>query len=249
MNLNMQFLLTTKILLGKEIGRLSDFQDYLSEMVEKPLVAKSAVSGKEVYLSRNYYAKDAGFISLDEVSAQQTQTPAINIDDIKDIDSIRSAIRERIYYCGNSNIGNCIEVGESDACNDAAFTLASHQIISSKNVAYAYGARECENVYGCMLVGEVRFAIRTQVTFKSVRCLEAYLSINSSDLFFSFNCRSCHDALFSFNQTSKRSMIGNNELPKDRYLALKAKLLVEIADELARNKKFPSLFEIASQSS
>ncbi|MEK6979422.1 MAG: hypothetical protein AABW86_04325 [Candidatus Micrarchaeota archaeon] len=243
MDFDSQFFSTAKILLGKEIGQLSECQEYLSEMVEKPLLMRSAISGKDVYLSRKYYSREAGFVSLDEIDKQAT--PAINVNDIKDIDSIRSAISERLYYCGNSNIGNCVEVEQSDACNDAAFTLASHQVIRSKNVAYTYGARECENVYGCMLVGEVRFAIRTQVTFKSVRCLEAYLSINSSDLFFSFNCRSCHDALFSFNQTSKRNIIGNNELPKEKYLVLKAKLIAEIADELARNKKFPSLFEIA----
>jgi hypothetical protein len=204
---------------------------------------KSAVSGKDLVLSRNHYSKNARFVALDEI--EKINASPININEIKDIDSLRAAVRENLYYCGNSNIGISMNVEESDACNDASFVLATHQAIRSKYTAYSYGLRDCEHVFGCMLVGEVSFSMRTQVTFKSTRCFETYLSINSSDLFCSFNCRSCHGAVFSFNQSSKRNVIGNNELPKEKYDALRRKLVDEIADELTKAKAFPSLFEIA----
>jgi hypothetical protein len=50
--------------------------------------------------------------------------------------------------------------------------------------------------------------------------------------------------LFSFNQVAKHYMIGNLELQHDRYDSLKQKLMAEIAEELRRKKRFPSLFEL-----
>jgi len=242
MNLDPQFASTCKILFGKEIGETSGYENYLNELIEKPLITKSVISGNQIVLSRNHYSKNSKFIALDEVA--KIPAPKLDINSIKDIDSLQQAVRDNLYYCGNSNIGISTCIDQSDACNDSAFVQYSHQVIKSKNVAHSYGVRECENVFGCMLVGEVKFSIRSQITFKSVRCFESYLCLSSSDLFFSFNCRSCSDAMFSFNQTSKRNLIGNLELPKEKYLLLKTKLIGEIAEELEKNKKYPSLFEL-----
>lgn len=244
MNLNPYFSSTCKILFGTEIGELRSYENYLNEMVEQPLRAKSSITGNDVVLSRRYHSKTARIISLDEIA--KMPMPKLDINAIKDIDSLRNAVRDNLAYCGNSNVGVSTEIEASDACNDAAFTFASHQVIKSKNIAYSYGVRECENVFGCMLVGEVRYAIRTQITFKSVRCFESYLCLSSSDLYNSFNCRSCTDAIFSFNQTSKRNIIGNLELPKDKYAILKANLVGEMVDELVSKGNLPSLFELIS---
>jgi len=54
--------------------------------------------------------------------------------------------------------------------------------------------------------------------------------------------------LFCFNQTGKRKCIGNLELPSDKYFSIKAKLLDEMRDELKKNKRFPSTFELFPKS-
>jgi hypothetical protein len=52
------------------------------------------------------------------------------------------------------------------------------------------------------------------------------------------------NVLFSFNAKNKHDIVGNVELPKDKFAQLKAKLLEEIRDELQRKKKLPSLVEM-----
>ncbi len=243
MNLSSYFSSTCKTLFGREIGTLERYSEYLSSEVQKAMVATSFISGKEVYLSSPHYPKNAKFIALGE----EVMGVEININKIKDIDSLLSAVSENLAYCGNSNIGNCIEIEKSDACNDASFILSSHQAIRSKQSAYCYGIRDCENVYGCMLIGEVNAAIRTQISFYSVRCFESYLLMNCSDIICSFNCRNCHEAMFCLNQTSKRNVIGNNQLERTKYGELKKKLISEITDELEKNGKFPTIFELSGE--
>lgn len=243
MDIEKSFQSTSKILFGTEIGALGEFEKYLLLMIDAPLEVKSTLSGNDVYLSQHGYCRDARFISLDEIGRLPVNT-ALSINEIKDIDSLFAAVKERLYYCGNNIIGNSMQVKKSDSCADAVFVLNSHQIISSKYVSYSYGIRAGEHVHGCMWCGEVSFSIRSHGIFKSTLCWDSYLAINSRALYSSFNCRSCSDMLFSFNQVAKHYMIGNLELQHDRYDSLKQKLMAEIAEELRRKKRFPSLFEL-----
>lgn len=234
---------TCCILLGQEIGGLEVCRSYLAEMVKRPLVAHSA-SGKEVRLAQPYYCEKAPFIALEELSGN---APALDINQIKDIDSLLSSLKERLQYCGNNNIGISSAVEDSDSCIDSVCVKDSLQIMKSKNVAYSYGIRQGENVYGSMWCGDVSFCIRCHGLFHSGRCFESYLSINSHGLFFSFNCRNCNEALFSFNQASKQYLVGNLALPKEKYTALKGKLLAEVAEKLAKEGRFPSLFGLVGE--
>jgi hypothetical protein len=54
--------------------------------------------------------------------------------------------------------------------------------------------------------------------------------------------------MFSFNLKNKRNCIGNLELPKEKYLQIKAKLLEEMRFDLAKNKRLPGLEKIISAS-
>ncbi len=50
--------------------------------------------------------------------------------------------------------------------------------------------------------------------------------------------------MFSFNQDSKRNMIGNNQLGREKYLSLKAELVGQMRDAAIAGKKLPSLADI-----
>lgn len=241
MSLEKSFASTSKILFGKEIGALSEFALYLFELVEKPFKAKSFLSGKDVYLSRQHYSARAKFAGIGEIARK---TAELSINEMKDIDSLQGALSEKFFYCGNKNLGTSIGITESDACNDSIDVLHSQNVISSKAVAYSNGVRQSEAVFGCQLGGEVAFSMRCQIFFYSKRCFETYVSERCSDSYFSFDLRNCSECMFSFNQTGKRHCIGNMELPKEKYMALKKKLVSEIAEGLAKDKKYPSLFEL-----
>ncbi|MCX6777650.1 MAG: hypothetical protein NT157_02085 [Candidatus Micrarchaeota archaeon] len=244
MELENAFVTTSRILFGKEIGRLAEFGDYLNGMVDQPSRAKSSISGNPVYLSRPYYDEGARFASLEEL---QNAKFGLNINEMKDINTLLEALGEKMHYCGSKNLGISMNVEQSDACNDGVDILSSYNVIASNRVAYSNGVRESENVFGCQLGGEIGFSMRSQVIFFSHRCFETYLSKSCNDMYFSFNCRGCTDGIFCFNQASKHCMIGNVQLPREKYFALKKKLLSEVAEELSRKKRFPSIFEIAEK--
>ncbi len=243
MDMDGSFATTCRILFGTEIGNLSEFRPYLMEIVEKPFKAKSFLSGKDVYLARQHYSAAASFADITEMHGEKME---LDINDLKDIDSLRNALSEKFCYCGNKNLGTSIGIEESDACNDSMWVLHSQNVISSKGVAYSNGVRESEAVFGCQLGGEVAFSMRSQIFFYSKRCFETYVSERCSDSYFCFDLRNCSECMFSFNQTGNRHCIGNVELLKEEYFSLKKKLVSEIAEGLTKSKKYPSLFELVT---
>lgn len=234
---------TCRALFGQEIGELAAYGEYLTEMVDRPAEAASFVSGKKVFLSRPHYCREAKFIDVSEAARMRP----LSINEIKDVDSALAAMAEKFAYCGNKNLGTSVGVAESDMCNDCLDVLSSQNVMSSKHVAYSNGVRESECVFGCQLGGEVGFAMHSQIFFFSRRCFDAYMCFHSSDLYCCFNCRNCTDAMFSFNQNSKRNLIGNLEMPKEKYLQLKGKLTAEMADVLEKKGRFPAVFELAKE--
>lgn len=241
MDLNSVFIGTSRVLFGREIGGLAQFEPYLAETSQRQrTLGKSSISGKEVHFSRPYYAKGAKCAGLDEINEGKA---ALGMNDIKDIDSLLAALSEQMY-CGNKNIGMNANVQKSDTCTDCQDLLDCGQMLSCRQVAHSYAIREGEALFGCNWCGETSFGMRSGGMFFSKRCFESYLGVKCFDTYFCMNMRSCSDCLFSFNQVSKNRMIGNRALPKEKYDALKKKLLGEIAEGLAAGKRYPSLFEL-----
>jgi len=240
--LNKAWKSTCRILLGEEIGELREYEPWLKGYLPQIKLRKSHLSGKEVTLAMDDYCRDANFISGDEIRGQGAGAP-LGIDEIKDIDSIMNAVSERWEYCGNRVLGNSTNVELSDL------------VIDSNYVSDSVTVKQASHIYSAFLIGSgtkyffgggyfdaSEFDVRCMFGLAANRCFESHLVANGGDLYFCYNAIGCHDMLFSFNQRNKRNIIGNVELPKDRYLELKKKLLGEIKDELKKSKELPSLF-------
>ncbi|MFH1471255.1 MAG: hypothetical protein ABIF01_05885 [Candidatus Micrarchaeota archaeon] len=243
MDLENAFASTCKIIFGREIGKLADFETYLGEMMTGFSRKKSFASGKDVRISLPFYPEDARFISQDEVDGLKFEP--LNINEIKDIDSLFSAVQERIVYCGNKVFGKNSEVYDVDNCIDCTHVSHASNAREVKYGAYLTYLRESEYVFGVWGFPESRMSIRVCEGVGSTRCFESYYSTDISDMYYSWNCIGCRDGIFAFNQRGKRNVIGNLELPREDYLELKKKLVSEIADELARKKKIFSISEVA----
>jgi len=237
-----EFKATCRILFGSEIGELEEFKEYLLKVVPKPLIVPSKITGKDVYLASPFYSKNANFIELPELLKLN---PTLNINEIKDIDSLLSSLSEKFFYCGNNHLGNCFAVEQSDCCFDGVNVLNSFEVLEGgKYIAYSHGIRKGDHIFGSVWCGDNGFLMKCQGVFSSKMAFDSYLAMKSRNLYCSFNCRSCSEVLFSFNQVSKQYLIGNLELPKEKFLPLKQKLLSEISDHLRSKKEFPSIFEI-----
>lgn len=240
--LDKQWTTTCRLLLGKEIGELAIYKDWLCEGLEPFETRKSALSGKEV-VAVGKYPRGTPFISFDEISHSRKFEP-LSINEIKDIDSIVQAVSEKAVYTGNIVLGNSSHVEKSSGVENSHFIFASHTLHNSQDIAHTTLAREDKAIFGSVMVGESEFCIRMFNALRAQRCLEGWRIIESSDVHYSHSLEGCTECMFCFNLKGKRYCTGNAELPKDKYFELKKKLLAELADELQAKKRLRSLPEL-----
>jgi len=235
-----------KVTLGRSIGPIDDFDGYLWKHVEQYHLTKSAISGKEVAVTGDY-KKGARFISGEELQeyTKIIGKAPLNVNELKDIDSIIAAIGERVYYSGNDILGNSGQASLSNRVVDSTFVYKAHDIFYSKYVAHTYLSKYSEYIFGCESVGfGTHFAVKSFETYDDSRMFEAVRVYMSSDVIYSANLENCQSCLFCFNLRSKRRCIGNVELPDDKFNKLKAKLQEDICQTLASKKTAPSIMEI-----
>ncbi|MCX6771280.1 MAG: hypothetical protein NTX79_04450 [Candidatus Micrarchaeota archaeon] len=231
---------TCRVLLGGEVGELEEFREWLRDCTGPRRVEKSIKSGKPVVSYDGRYSKAARWISLDEVSFSE-KPPALGINSLKDIDSILQAVSEQVVYTGNIHLGNSTQVENSTTVMDSHYIYDSESVWTSKYVAYTtHVIGEC--VFGGHCVSN-DFLIRCN-TIMCERCLEASKCELSSGIYFSHGLAACHDCMFSFNLRAKRNMIGNFQLTREKYAALRQKLVGEMRELLKKDKRLPHIFDM-----
>ncbi|MDD5172393.1 MAG: hypothetical protein PHF60_05150 [Candidatus ainarchaeum sp.] len=242
---------TCKIVLGDEIGDLLEYRDYLKRYTDPMEVRKSSLSGVDVTISSGRFSEDARFLSNSEAAEYDRKLAAmpLDINSIKDLDSLVEAVSERVAYAGNIVLGNSSGVLRSHRVVNTHYALECQDIYDGKYVAYASSMRCPEYFFGGGLGGNAQFCIKSQENYKMVRCMETMHINVASDCYYSTSLENCSDCIFSFNQRSKHFLIGNLPLPKDKYLGLKGKLLAEIRDTLERDKSLVSIAEIVAGAS
>jgi hypothetical protein len=240
--LNKKWKATCRILLGGEVGELSEFSEWLYERNGPRTGYKSSRSGKTVVSYDGRYSKGAKWLSLDEVNFSEKK-PLLDINQVKDLDSIADGISGSICYAGNMELGNSTYLEDSTTVMDSHFVLGSESVWSSKYIAYTtHVIGEC--VFGGNCVSS-NFLIRC-ACFLSERCFEVSKLDHSSGIYYSHGLSACHDCMFSFNLRGKRYRIGNLELPKDKYASLKAKIVGEMREKLKKDKRLPHLADLFS---
>jgi hypothetical protein len=246
MDINAAWKSTCRVLLGEEIGDLRDYAGYLSKHLEATDTKYSALSGKKVATFVQNFCSEAKFISNDEREEYDKMMKGrkLNLNEIKDIESIVGALGERLYYAGNIITGNSQEILDSDSCSNSFYVYKSSEIYDSKYVAYSDAMRFGEYVFGSNWIGETKFAIKTYETFKVARCMESVRIATSQDCHYVAGVEGCSNCMFSFNQRNKRNLIGNLELARDEYSELKGKLLGEIRETLKSKRTIPTIIDI-----
>ncbi len=237
---------TCRVLFGEELGSLQLYGKWLAELVDMPSARKSSVSGKEViYSSRDYSAK-AKSISLDEVDVNR-KFPPLDINQVKDIDSIVQAIQDRVYYTGNMILGNSKYVEKSSNINDSFYVYSTTLSGNDKYMAYCTLARLDSYGFGGNAFSQCEFCLKCHELTRVKRSFELWMSQDSADCYYSHGLKSCTGCIFCFNLQNRKNSIGNLELAPDKFKELKAKLVAEMAAELKKARRLPSLLEIVSQ--
>lgn len=243
MDLDTAWRSTCKALLGGEVGGLADFDAYLTGFNGKRAFSKSAVSGKEVAITKGY-SSEAKFISYDEAPVLEKKIAPLDINDLKDADSLFRAAGERAYYSGDILLGKCSNVTRTNKALDSFYVDKCEMVFRGK---YAYDSemvRDSEYIFGSVHAAEDKFQIRCCETWRNQRMFEALRTYTSSDCYYVANLESCQNCIFSFNLRNRRNCIGNLELPQPKYLGLKGKLVAEMREKLAKDRKLDSITDI-----
>ncbi len=244
--LNRAWKSTCKAVLKDEVGDLLDYRDYLKRYTDPMETRKSSISGEDVSVSSGRFGSDARFLGNSEAAEYERRLAAmpLDINSIKDMDSMVEAISERACYAGNIVLGNSSNVVRSHRVVNTNYALECQDIYDGKYVAYSSSMRYPEYFFGGGVGGNAQFCIKTQENFRMARCMETIHVNVASDCYFSASLENCSDCMFSFNQQSQHFLIGNLQLQKDAYVALRDKLLAEIRDTLQRDKSVISIAEI-----
>ena len=233
------------ILFGAEVGGLRDFEPYLKEAMLPYTIAKSAISGKEVFIASPHYPKNAGFIAAGEEEQAAAKSRPISINDIKDVDSLFRAASESMVYCGNKAFGRNHNVDLADNAINCIDVYCAHNVRNVKKGAYISCVRESEYVFGIPAFPKINYSMRCLEGINVNRMFETYYSNYCSDMYYSFNCYNCSDVIFGFNLRGKRHVIGNVQLEAEKYAGLKAKLAGEMAGILSKEKRLFSMSDLA----
>ncbi len=230
---------TCKILLGGEIGELSSFESHLMRYVTPISIKKSAISGLEVAVQDSSFCKSSRFISNSEseIASPVSASNPLDINSIKDLDSILEALAGRVYYSGNIVLGNSSDVSHSNRCVNSSHVYASSDVYDSEYIAYSSITRYMKYTFGADTVAESTFMIGGFNTTHDTRCFEVNQTFYSSDCYYVANLEACNECMFSFNLRNASYCIGNLTLPKPEYEKIKAKLLEDIRSTLASKKK------------
>jgi len=238
---NKKWKIISKLILGEELGELIDFKKWLVGTSRTAFVHKSNFSGKPVHLVLQYYPDNAKFASIEEIDLNKKYEP-LDINEIKDIDSIAEAVQERVVYTGNMHLGECKYLSESTDVVSSSYIYSSAQVAYSKWIAYSYNLEYCEYLFGCQNIGtKSSHAIRSTATDAQIRCLETHTSSNCYDCYYGNSLYNCNNCMFSFGLRNSSYKVGNLQLNQEEYGKLKKKLLAEIIDELKRKKSIPQL--------
>ena len=236
-----------KVIFGKEICKLEECEDWLGESVDPLSHNRSTISGKEVISAPTSYCKGARWLSFDEVDFNKS-FPPLSINEVKDIDSLLSAISERIYYSDNVVFGQSDHIEKCSNINDSHYMYHVGRHGNSKYVAYSAIGRFNEDCFGCNGNGESSFCIKSSSrSFKNTRCFETRMCMHCSGCYYSSGLVDCMDCLFCFNLRSKRQCVGNLTLGISKYKQIKEKLVDELVELLSKNKRLPSLIDIVAK--
>jgi hypothetical protein len=236
---------TSKIVLGTELHGLEDYGPWLGRNVALPYPAKSAVSGKEVWVPPPLLFLKRKFNKSHIISAEEFEKvnrSPFSARDLEDLDVkeiLQKIVKPLLFYCGNWRFSTFANVdkasGTGSSINVYYCDEAYHNV---KNIAYSnYVLFFCDNIFGSHGVQYSKFCIHAYNSLKVTRCFEIDGCESSSDLLFCHNSENLQNCMFCFNAKSMRYAVGNVEIGREKYMELRKLVLGRIGKELKEKKQ------------
>ncbi|MFH1470698.1 MAG: hypothetical protein ABIF01_03045 [Candidatus Micrarchaeota archaeon] len=231
------FSMTTKILFGKELGPIRKFDQWLSGH-SLELKERKTPFGRITYsislfpfmrdVSEGRFVTDDEAIELARISFDPGPIDGASMEKAFSLASKIAYYSPEIYTGKSQNIIETpIAVNSSDIYRIGDSTNSRHSGVSG-------AVLNSEYVFGSNRAIHSRFCINCYHSLDLTNCFEMDSCSHSRDSMFCHNCENLQECMFCFNTKSKRYAIGNVEVGKDAYLAMKARILGQILRELEK---------------
>ncbi len=237
----------TRILLGKELRRHPDYQDWLVRDVRMPTEHKSAVSDEIVYLPFLEFFQETEKKVVKLAEAEELGKRSISSEEIGtlDLESAPERLGELKLYAPEAIVGKNVDVRRSSRYGFSTHCYFGETFVRSKYCAYCMWPRDSEYIFGSDFVLSSKFCLKCFRSVNLARCFEVSHSTNCSDCYFCHNCEGLLECMFCFNTKGLRYAIGNREVGKEAYMRIKKLILGEIAEKLEKEKRLGcSIFNV-----
>ena len=231
------FAKTTKLLFGKELHPIDDYEEWLLKRIPKGEMVDSCTSNRKVFFPGysvfKYVPKGkaAGLDSLNELSNRK-----IEVSGSDSLKSISPKLGSIAIYITEFVEGENQDVIDSTIYKDLFHAYKIVDCFDSKHIAYNFWTDRNEYTFGTYRTFDAKFCIHCYNSKNVMMSFELDACKSCSGLMFSHNCENVHDSLFCFNTKNKRYAVANHELGKEEFLKVKGMLVDYILKELEKNR-------------
>ncbi len=241
----------TKVILGRTLAGLGNYEDWLLANLRPAKRHKSAVSEQMVYdPPLRFYAPVSGR-AVKQAEALELGKRQLSAQDVQSLtlDNAAEKLEPLRYHTSDAITGQNTEMEECSLYIDSSYCFRTNSTANSKFCAYSFWPRDSEYMFGVDTVFHSKFCLKCYNSVNLTRCFEVSHSSNSSDCYFCHNLDACAECLFCTNAKSLRYAVFNHEVGKEEYMRVKKMVLAEISAKLEKDKKLDlSIFNIGALS-
>ncbi len=229
----------TELILHKKLEGLEAYSPWLKKNVGCISSEKSILSGEPVLLGEftlsKVLPKNKLITEEESLAAEGLHIQESEVNDLS-LQTAPVLLNSIALFPGEFHFGTNENVIECDTSGFAYNCYRTSVARDARYVAYSWWPKDSSYIFGSRIVHDSSFCINCYDSTKLKCCFEVDSSRNCSGAYFCHNAENIQDGLFCFNTKNKVHSIGNTEFEKDKYSALKEKLLAELVDELEHKK-------------
>ena len=229
----------SRIVLGKRLTKLIDYENWLTKHSGKVIGVKSQISDGVVYVPPLEAFVEIRNSAIKEDEALEYGKNTVGIRELNGLTPLNA--RERLacikLTTPEITFGENIDITECSGYGvNTAHAFRGSFIYADKCVAYSYFIRNSEYIFGSSLIFLSKYCINCYHSQNLTRCFEVSDSTNCSDCYFCHNCESLSNCMFCFNTKSKRYAIANVEIGPEAFGRIKKLVLDDLTKRIEANK-------------
>lgn len=229
---------TTKIIFGKALSKLDNYEEWLTTRVTKGRLRGSTTSRKKVYVpTYGMFRFIPDNLVSDLGSFTQLSKLTVNINESDTLATISKKLPKIATFIIEFEDGTNLNVESSSIYKNLVNAYKMVDCFYSKNLAYSFFSDKCENIFGVSKSIRCNFCVNVHDSRDVVRSFEVDFSKSCADVMFCHNCDNVKESLFCFNAKNLRYAIANTVVGRETYTKARAMLIEYILKQLEKTHK------------